>query len=505
MRFKATLALATVVLASSLYLPSPQAQTPADDQGAVAAFEQWREARDQVAASARALAGSEQEVARLDALAAAIAAELELARAEREEKRRSYAVHVVQGYMHGSVPQEINDVPLLAMTSQMQYESYKDSKREVENLEKAATQTAEQRLQELAEQQQIQQELQDHEQLLRERDTRFREAVREKTFNPTSFEAYQRAANVANETREGCGIPAALLAGVASVSSAHGEARLGRVALNGDATVKFRQPLSPTDTDQGTVDGDSQRDFLVGPLALHPFVWGLQPVDGNGDGQQSVDNVYDAASAAGRFFCQGNFDFKTAAGLRAALYEYQKDAVWGERVWATSYRYSKLDPTMGEVPRPPFQSTAALNVPPEERFADGDVDAMMLWAASKVGVPYSQCIGRPQDPECPPGTNRYGVGFFDCSGFVAAAYARIGVGVPLTTYAMEADSKFMTTQISDRIEFTKVEPGDILLMDGHVALWFGDGKIIHATGGGVTIESVPAYMMRDVFAVLRPV
>ena len=63
-------------------------------------------------------------------------------------------------------------------------------------------------------------------------------------------------------------------------------------------------------------------------------------------------------------------------------------------------------------------------------LAAGDVLGMIDWAMTRLGTPYSQCLGveaRPQDPECPPGTNRFGAGFFDCSGFVSNAYRRIGI------------------------------------------------------------------------------
>jgi cell wall-associated NlpC family hydrolase len=132
---------------------------------------------------------------------------------------------------------------------------------------------------------------------------------------------------------------------------------------------------------------------------------------------------------------------------------------------------------------------------------------MIAWAMTRIGTPYSQCLGpeaRPQDPICPPGTNRFGTGFFDCSGFVSNAYRRIGIRVPLTTYAMEADARFMATEVSDGIDLAVMEPGDVFLMDGHTGLYVGDGMIVHAIGRGLTYEQVPRWVANGTIAVLRP-
>jgi cell wall-associated NlpC family hydrolase len=132
---------------------------------------------------------------------------------------------------------------------------------------------------------------------------------------------------------------------------------------------------------------------------------------------------------------------------------------------------------------------------------------MIDWAMTRIGTPYSQCLGidaRPQDPECPPGTNRFGAGFFDCSGFVSSAYRRIGITVPATTYAMDADPRFMATRVADRIDLSVMEPGDVFLMDGHTGMYVGGGMIVHAVSGGLTYQPVPGWVANGTYAVLRP-
>jgi len=132
--------------------------------------------------------------------------------------------------------------------------------------------------------------------------------------------------------------------------------------------------------------------------------------------------------------------------------------------------------------------------------------SLVIWSQLRLGTPYSQCLGpdaRPEDPECPPGTNRFGNGFFDCSGFVSAAYAAIGVSLPTTTDAMLLDSAFNDHKIADDYNSDMDRVGDILLMDGHVALSLGDGQIIHASGGHLTQESLPNWVRNGVLGVYR--
>ena len=61
----------------------------------------------------------------------------------------------------------------------------------------------------------------------------------------------------------------------------------------------------------------------------------------------------------------------------------------------------------------------------------------------------------------------------DCSGFVQQVYLHFGYELTHSTY----------TQIDEGIgvSYQEAKPGDLILYDGHVALYMGDKKIVHAS------------------------
>ena len=120
---------------------------------------------------------------------------------------------------------------------------------------------------------------------------------------------------------------------------------------------------------------------------------------------------------------------------------------------------------------------------------------MIDWAMTRLGTPYSQCLGPeatgPRTRSARRAPTASASGFFDCSGFVSTRTGASASCVPATTYAMEANPTFMATQVSDRIDLKVMQPGDVFLMDGHTGMYVGGGMIVHAIGRGLTYEPVP--------------
>ena len=75
----------------------------------------------------------------------------------------------------------------------------------------------------------------------------------------------------------------------------------------------------------------------------------------------------------------------------------------------------------------------------------------------------------------------------DCSGFVQSVYAHFGISLPRTTW----DQEYSGTGIS----YGEAQPGDLILYEGHVGIYMGDGQIVNAINASKGIGIIPATCM----------
>ena len=77
-----------------------------------------------------------------------------------------------------------------------------------------------------------------------------------------------------------------------------------------------------------------------------------------------------------------------------------------------------------------------------------------------------------------------GPGAFDCSGLVAASYARVGIKLPHQSGAIANRGR--------RVPAGQWMPGDVIHTPGHVAIYLGNNKIVAATkpSTGVRVGTV---------------
>ncbi len=73
---------------------------------------------------------------------------------------------------------------------------------------------------------------------------------------------------------------------------------------------------------------------------------------------------------------------------------------------------------------------------------------------------------------------------FDCSGLVRWAYGRVGIDLPHNSYALYGQGR--------RVSGSNLEPGDVLFFEGlgHVGLYLGRGRMVHAPQTGRNVEVV---------------
>ncbi|MGV9243925.1 NlpC/P60 family protein [Streptomyces sp. NPDC003710] len=91
-----------------------------------------------------------------------------------------------------------------------------------------------------------------------------------------------------------------------------------------------------------------------------------------------------------------------------------------------------------------------------------------------------------------------GPGGFDCSGLMQWAYAQAGVGLPRTSQEQR--------YAGHQVPLSQARPGDLVVYRSdasHVAMYVGDGQVIHAPHPGAAVRYDPVGMM-PISSVTRP-
>ena len=85
----------------------------------------------------------------------------------------------------------------------------------------------------------------------------------------------------------------------------------------------------------------------------------------------------------------------------------------------------------------------------------------------------------------------------DCSGFVMSVYKHFGKNLPHSSYSQSKIGKRIP------IKQSALKEGDIICYSGHVALYIGNGKIVHASSPKTGIKVSNNWHYRKVVAVRR--
>ncbi|MDN5860615.1 MAG: C40 family peptidase [Pseudonocardia sp.] len=93
----------------------------------------------------------------------------------------------------------------------------------------------------------------------------------------------------------------------------------------------------------------------------------------------------------------------------------------------------------------------------------------MAEALSKIGSPYRWGAAGPNA--------------FDCSGLVSWSYKKVGVSLPRSSAAM--------SRVGTPVAKSELRPGDLVFFYrpvSHVAIYIGDGKVVHASTAGQPVK-----------------
>lgn len=196
----------------------------------------------------------------------------------------------------------------------------------------------------------------------------------------TVLDAYKQAESRLARSNPGCNLEWELLAAIGRVESGH--ARGGDVTADGTTRNPILGPVlngngfaNITDTDGGEYDGDTTHDRAVGPMQFIPSTWATWGSDGNDDGEQNPDNVYDAALSAGRYLCAGGRDLSSQSDLEAAILGYNQSESYLRTVltWYDFYKEGGADAVPDGSGADPGDRSDGINTPsPSPSPSDGD-------------------------------------------------------------------------------------------------------------------------------------
>ncbi|MEG0962121.1 MAG: NlpC/P60 family protein [Lachnospiraceae bacterium] len=83
----------------------------------------------------------------------------------------------------------------------------------------------------------------------------------------------------------------------------------------------------------------------------------------------------------------------------------------------------------------------------------------------------------------------------DCSGFTSYVYGHFGINIPSYSYDQRSVGK--------EVSYSNAQPGDLICYAGHVAIYMGNGQIVHAKGTAYGIVANDNATYRSIITVRR--
>lgn len=156
-------------------------------------------------------------------------------------------------------------------------------------------------------------------------------------------------------------------------------------------------------------------------------------------------------------------------------------------------------PVQGSTPVTPSTSTGA----------PANIQAAIDFGLSQQGAPYVGGaspfrFGKPGDGNTyqMDGQKAYvsprGVVGYDCSGLMVTMLKKAGIDL-----SGMASSRAMKSQLP-QVPKDQLQPGDLLVKNGHVAMYIGNGQMIESVPGGVHVTSASKYINDPAYSGHRP-
>ena len=155
-------------------------------------------------------------------------------------------------------------------------------------------------------------------------------------------------------------------------------------------------------------------------------------------------------------------------------YDEDGDVVSGSSASSSDYEYDEYGNVIDSDNTVDYDSYSESSSSSSSSSSSGSGSSVVNYATQFVGNPYVWG-----------GTSL--TNGADCSGFVQSVYANFGVSLPRTSYEQQ--------NAGTEVSYADAQPGDLICYGGHVAIYMGNGQIVHASNSrdGIKISDNAAY------------
>jgi cell wall-associated NlpC family hydrolase len=308
--------------------------------------------------------------------------------------------------------------------------------------------------------------------------------------SPVAADAYLSAEQWAEANLPACDLDASFLAGIGHVETAHGTT--GGVHLLGDGKTS------------GEIRDEQSGE---GPMHFTPPEWDRFGTDGNADGLDDPDNIYDASVAAARKLCGLAGELPGLSGSLTSSTDRHRVAFAFDRGAGAPYVVDASDAILGdafadEAIRFAESITAKLHAYGTTlEDADKRIAHVVTWMREQIqlGAKYAATnpgrFGTPWDGvrkksfisdrtyQYPAGTITY-----DCSGLMVVGFRQVGIDL----IGMGADWTGGMLANLPRVARDQMRVGDLIILGKggrttHVVMYLGPDRYIHAGSCGDSV------------------
>ncbi|MBS6877473.1 MAG: C40 family peptidase [Ruminococcus sp.] len=163
-------------------------------------------------------------------------------------------------------------------------------------------------------------------------------------------------------------------------------------------------------------------------------------------------------------------------------YDEDGNVVSGSSDGSSDYEYDEYGNVIDTDNTVDYNSEASSSDSSSDSFSDSSSASSSSGSGSSVVSYATQFVG---NPYVWGGTSL--TSGADCSGFVQSVYANFGVSLPRTSYEQQ--------NAGYEVSYADAQPGDLICYGGHVAIYMGNGQIVHASNArdGIKVSDNAAY------------